>query len=147
MAQWHVRTGGVGQVVPPMRGGSRKRCDEHTLGKKLKDALPKVKLRKLTWYQATRHTFASHWVLAGGTIEKLREVMGHSTVMVTERYAHLRPDMFGAADRGRVAVDLSTPTGKILPLAAPAETQAESKIGAFGYTVVTPKEDGRKTGT
>ena len=58
--------------------------------------------------------------------------MGHSTVMVTERYAHLLPDMFGAADRARVAVDLSTPTGKILPLAAPAETQAESKIGAFG---------------
>jgi hypothetical protein len=70
----------------------------------------------LTWYQATRHTFASQWVLAGGSIEKLREAMGHSSVMVTERYAHLRGDVFTAADLGRVVVDFSAPVGKILPL-------------------------------
>jgi integrase len=29
-----------------------------------------------SWYQATRHTFASHWVSRGGTIEDLREIMG-----------------------------------------------------------------------
>jgi hypothetical protein len=70
----------------------------------------------MTWYQATRHTFASQWVLAGGSIEKLREAMGHSSVVVTERYAHLRGDVFTTADLGRVAVDFSAPVGKILPL-------------------------------
>jgi hypothetical protein len=38
-------------------------------------------------------------------------------VLVTERYAHLRPDSFGPAERARVAVDLSAPAGKVLPLA------------------------------
>jgi hypothetical protein len=36
--------------------------------------------------------------------------------MVTERYAHLRGDVFTAADLGRVVVDFSAPVGKILPL-------------------------------
>ena len=73
-------------------------------------------LPSMTWHQATRHTFARQWVLAGGTLEKLREAMGHGSVTVTERYAHLRGDVFTAADLGRVAVDFSSPVGKILPL-------------------------------
>jgi hypothetical protein len=52
-------------------------------------------LRRLTWYQATRHTFASQWVLNDRSIEKLAAVLGHSSTWVTERYAHLlRPDLF-----------------------------------------------------
>ena len=138
LSEWHLRTGGQGQVVPPMRGGTRRRCDEHTLGKKLRDALDtlataKVVLPKLTWYQATRHTFASQWVIAGGSIEKLKEVMGHSTVLVTERYAHLRADLFSAADLGRVVVDLTAATGKIIPLAG----GKASDSGTVGYAVVT----------
>jgi site-specific recombinase XerD len=61
--------------------------DGHTIRKHLKDALEKLQLPALTWYSATRHTFASQWVLAGNSLEKLREIMGHSTVQVTERYA------------------------------------------------------------
>jgi hypothetical protein len=52
----------------------------------------------LGWYEATRHTFASQWVLRGGSIEKLKELLGHYSVVVTERYAHLRTDLFTAAD-------------------------------------------------
>ncbi len=51
----------------------------------------------LTGYQATRHTFASQWVLAGGSIEKLKEIMGHISVIVTEQYAHLHPLRSGYA--------------------------------------------------
>ena len=105
LAEAHLRTGGQGTVVPPVRRDGR-HCDEHTLSKWLKKALKYLKLPSLTWYQATRHTFASQWVLAGGSIEKLREVMGHHSVVVTERYAHLRPELFGAAERGRIKVDL-----------------------------------------
>jgi site-specific recombinase XerD len=36
-----------------------------------------------------RHTFASQWVLSGNSIYRLKEIMGHSSVQVTERYAHL----------------------------------------------------------
>lgn len=54
--------------------------DGHTIRKHLKAALERLALPKPTWYEATRHTFASYWVLAGNSLEKLREVMGYSTV-------------------------------------------------------------------
>ena len=76
----------------------------------LKDALEDCNLSKeLTWYQCTRHTFASHWVMDGRTLEKLREILGHSSVKVTERYAHLMPDMYCQADYEVIKVDLSEP--------------------------------------
>jgi site-specific recombinase XerD len=78
--------------------------------KNLRAALKMCKLDEdLTWYQCTRHSFASHWVMDGRPIERLREILGHSTVKVTERYAHLRPDMFTEADLEAVAVDLREP--------------------------------------
>lgn len=43
-----------------------------------------------------RHTFASHWVLNGGDIYRLQRILGHSTVAMTMRYAHLAPDAFTA---------------------------------------------------
>ncbi|HDY8229154.1 TPA: tyrosine-type recombinase/integrase [Vibrio vulnificus] len=39
-----------------------------------------------------RHTFASHYVMGGGNIVKLRDVLGHSEITTTMRYAHLAPD-------------------------------------------------------
>ncbi|MEZ8775923.1 tyrosine-type recombinase/integrase, partial [Vibrio sp. 10N.247.310.17] len=39
-----------------------------------------------------RHTFASHYVMSGGNIVKLRDVLGHSEITTTMRYAHLAPE-------------------------------------------------------
>jgi site-specific recombinase XerD len=72
----------------------------------IKKACKKLKLPELTFYEAGRHTFASQWVLNGGSIEKLREILGHSTVLVTERYAHLKPELFQEADLLRADVSL-----------------------------------------
>jgi integrase len=47
-----------------------------------------------------RHTFASHWVMKGGDIFKLQKILGHSTVQMTMRYAHLAPHAF-VEDYGR----------------------------------------------
>jgi len=57
----------------------------------------------MRWYEATRHTFGSQWVINGGSLETLREMMGHSSVTVTERYAHLIPGNYTEADRTRMA--------------------------------------------
>lgn len=38
-----------------------------------------------------RHTFASHFIMNGGDILTLKEVLGHSSLTMTMRYAHLSP--------------------------------------------------------
>ena len=39
-----------------------------------------------------RHTFASYLAMAGVGLATLKELMGHSTIQMTMRYAHLSPD-------------------------------------------------------
>ena|SRR5438128_2352616 len=89
---------GVAQVFPATGHGGRKRADgrayvkEHSLGKVLRVALAKVnaerrdgKLPAMKWYWATRHTFASRYVQAGGSLMKLASILGHSATEVTLR--------------------------------------------------------------
>ncbi|GEA62269.1 phage integrase [Vibrio comitans] len=39
-----------------------------------------------------RHTFASHFMMNGGSILVLRDILGHSDITMTMRYAHFAPD-------------------------------------------------------
>lgn len=39
-----------------------------------------------------RHTFASHFMIGGGNILTLQRALGHSSLEMTMRYAHLAPD-------------------------------------------------------
>jgi integrase len=39
-----------------------------------------------------RHTFASHFMMAGGNILVLQRALGHASLTMTMRYAHLAPD-------------------------------------------------------
>jgi integrase len=59
------------------------------------------KLRPPFTFHDLRHTFASHWVARGGDIFRLQKVLGHSSIELTERYAHLSADAF-ARDHGRL---------------------------------------------
>jgi integrase len=38
-----------------------------------------------------RHTCASHFVMSRGDLYTLREILGHKTVTMTQRYAHRSP--------------------------------------------------------
>jgi integrase len=104
---WKLRTGGEARVIPPLRRDGAK-VDKHTPGRYLRATLERLGLARpgLGWYEATRHTFASQWVLAGGSIEKLSKVLGHFSVVLTERYVHLRPDLFADKDRATISLDL-----------------------------------------
>lgn len=44
-----------------------------------------------------RHSFASHFMMNGGDILTLQRILGHSSITMTMRYAHLSPDHLAAA--------------------------------------------------
>ena len=41
---------------------------------------------------AARHTFASNYVMRGGSLVKLQAILGHASIRTTQVYAHLAPD-------------------------------------------------------
>jgi integrase len=51
-----------------------------------------LKLPKGQLTHVLRHTFASHFVMNGGNILVLQKILGHSSLTMTMRYAHLAPD-------------------------------------------------------
>ena len=61
-------------------------------------ACKRVGLREIGWH-VLRHTFASHLVMRGATIRAVQELLGHATIMMTMRYAHLAPEIAREAVR------------------------------------------------
>jgi integrase len=88
-----------------------------------------------------RHTFASNLAAAGVPIPQLQKWMGHSTIIMTMRYAHFAPDanmsLIAALDAGQdkmIVREVSTP--------ATASNDGEENLNDFDYlptlNVVTP---------
>src|SRR3989441_4516632 len=48
-------------------------------------------------FHTLRHSFASHYVMRGGRLEKLQEILGHSSIKPTEIYKHLAADYLTGA--------------------------------------------------
>jgi len=77
------------------------------------DAVREAGIRDFTWY-CLRYTFARRLAMAGASLRDIAEAMGHKTIQMTMRYAHLAP-----AHQLSV-VDLLVPP--------PAEPQAEEHM-------------------
>ncbi len=59
----------------------------------LKMALTACSHPAITWYEATKRTFASHYLMNGGRTERLATTLGHTDTEVTRRYGHLPVDL------------------------------------------------------
>jgi site-specific recombinase XerD len=60
--------------------------DDLGLNNNVKDARQKVVFHTL------RHSYASWLMMEGADILAVKELLGHSTTAMTERYSHLSPD-------------------------------------------------------
>jgi len=146
-AEWHLMTGGKGLFIPPVK--ARRRFPFHasrwivqqSLGRELRRVLKELGLPLMTWYEATRHTFASHFVRDGGSLDTLAIILGQSSTQVTRRYAHLQSDQLRPEDTARAQVDFRP--GEVLPFrSVPTGTEGENwvEIGTD-----EPQEKGGKT--
>lgn len=55
------------------------------------DAVQRVRIENFHFH-GLRHTFASRLVMAGVDLRTIQALMGHKTINMTLRYAHLAPD-------------------------------------------------------
>jgi len=53
-------------------------------------------LRRISWH-ILRHTFASHLAMKGVPLNTVQALLGHSTIVMTMRYAHVAPSTMRAA--------------------------------------------------
>ncbi len=60
------------------------------LHERLWGACRRAGLRRIKWHE-TRHSYASQLVMLGTPLRQVQEWLGHSTIQMTMRYAHLAP--------------------------------------------------------
>jgi integrase len=92
----------------------------------------------LTWYQATRHSFASRNLSRGVPLDEVAAALGHSTPAVTARhYAHFIRKTFSPLMTAALApVDGG---GKVLPIAAArAPVSPGTAVAAGGAEIDRP---------
>jgi len=109
LQKWFESTRGEGWVIraPYSPDVHKKFIGKGTLRDTLKRCLKVLKINKCTWYGATRHTFASQWVINNGSLVKLKEIMGHASFSTTEQsYIHLVPGKYSDIDRKVIQVEL-----------------------------------------
>jgi site-specific recombinase XerD len=71
-------------------------------------AVTEAGIADFTWY-CLRHTFASRLAMAGVDLRTIADLMGHQTIQMTMRYAHLAPAHQRSAVEQLVAVQKAAP--------------------------------------
>ena len=100
---WQKQGSGEGYVFPSRDGGPLSEIKTAWL-KLLRDA----DIHNFRWHDM-RHHFASRLVMAGVDLNTVRELLGHSDIKMTLRYAHLAPE------HKRAAVELISGSSNVMP--------------------------------
>ena len=81
------RGNGRGRVFRSPRTGEPLRDAKHWF----EDAVADAKLKNFRWHDL-RHTFASRLRMKGAPLEDIADLLGHKSLTMTRRYAHLGPN-------------------------------------------------------
>ena len=89
-----ARTGGKGLVLLNTKGDRLREARDW-----FEPAIELAKIEDSTWH-CNRHSFASRLVMENVDIRTVAQLMGHRTIQMTMRYAHLAPEHgLGAVER------------------------------------------------
>jgi integrase len=115
---WKLKAAGSRLVFPNHAGEMYEACAP-IFQETLKEVLELAGFdRSYITFHCCRHTFASLWMMSGGDVFKLQRLLGHKSVAMTMRYAHLAPEAF-SGDYGRLGGTSPAETSTVLHLSSP----------------------------
>lgn len=114
------RKGGTGYVFLARDGQP---FNNYRLNYAIRNLCKRAGLRIIGWH-TLRHTFASHLAMRGVPLPAIKELMGHSAITTTMRYAHVAPSTL------RSAIEMLNP-----------RTMIDANLGQPG---VNPWQDAQK---
>ena len=105
---------GADELVFPQADGTARARERPPIG--FEDLLKAARCRAITFH-ALRHTAASLMVMSGISLRAVQATLGHSTIAVTERYAHLSPS-FQEAEADKLSLQVQVGLGQVATLDA-----------------------------
>lgn len=90
-----------------------------------------IELPKGQMTHALRHTFASHFMMEGGNILTLQRILGHQSLQMTMRYAHLAPEHLQEAKTLNPMSIIRSRAAEIKQASAPADVNHEDSPTAL----------------
>jgi integrase len=102
----HDRGDGRGRVFQSAKTGGPLENGRHWFD----DALIEAEIKNFRWHDL-RHTFASRLRMKGAPLEDIADLLGHKSLTMTRRYAHLGPNKLHA----------------VVSLLAPSDTTSDTK--------------------
>ena len=81
----YIPSVGTSHVFPSASGGRLSTVQKAFRNARIRAGMPELHFHDL------RHTFASQWMMNGGDLYVLKDILGHKSIAMTQRYAHLSP--------------------------------------------------------
>lgn len=82
-----------------------------------------------------RHTFASQWMMAGGDLYVLKTILGHKSIAMTQRYAHLSPSYKKAMVERMEQIWVKPTSGSARLPAKPARVAIRQRVADVAVAV------------